>query len=62
MSLSIRLAATREPAAPVPIVWPGSAHGWIRSAAWLAALVSMFRYPLRHFWRRWREKGKEAER
>lgn len=41
-------------AAPVLIVWLGAAHGWLWSLAGLAAFVSMFRRPLRHFWSKMR--------
>ena len=41
-------------AAPVLIVWLGHDYGWIASAGALAAFVSMFRNPLRYYWRKWR--------
>jgi hypothetical protein len=41
-------------AAPVIIVWIGAAHGWWWSVAGLLGFVSMFRNPLRYFWKRWR--------
>ena len=41
-------------AAPVLIVWLGVEHGWLAGAGALAAFVSMFRNPLRYFWRKWR--------
>ena len=41
-------------AAPVLIVFLALQHGWIAGLAALMALVSMFRNPLRYFWRRWR--------
>jgi len=47
-------------AAPVLIVWLGYVHGWIWSVAGLAALLSMFRYPLHHFWRKWRGQDEKA--
>lgn len=40
--------------APVLIVWLGLEHGWGWSVAGLLAFLSMFRNPLRHFWRKWR--------
>ena len=40
--------------APVLIVWIGYEHGWIFAALGLFAFVSMFRNPLRYFWRKWR--------
>ncbi len=41
-------------AAPVLIVWLGFDYGWIASAGALAAFLSMFRNPLRYYWRKWR--------
>ena len=41
-------------AAPLLIGWIWAAHGWIAGLAALAAFVSMFRNPLRYFWRKWR--------
>jgi len=38
--------------APVLIGWLWVAFGWIAGLAALAAFVSMFRNPLRYFWRR----------
>ena len=38
-------------AAPVLIVFLGYQHGWIAGAGALAAFMSMFRNPLRYFWR-----------
>ena len=46
-------------AAPVLIVFLGYQHGWIAGAGALAAFMSMFRNPLRYFWRKWR--GLESE-
>ena len=46
-------------AAPFLIAYLGIQHGWIAGVAALAAFVSMFRNPLRYFWRRWR--GLETE-
>lgn len=40
--------------APVLIAWIWVAHGWIAGLLALAAFVSMFRNPLRYFWRKWR--------
>lgn len=40
--------------APVLIVWLGLDFGWIASAGALAALLSMFRNPIRYYWRKWR--------
>ncbi len=39
-------------AAPVLIVWIGSAHGWLWALPALAAFLSMFRRPLLYFARR----------
>ena len=41
-------------AAPVLIIWLGYDFGWIASLGALAAFVSMFRNPLRYYWRKWR--------
>lgn len=42
--------------APVLLVWLGLVHGlWIVLAG-LAAVVSMFRLPLRHLWSRLRQR------
>lgn len=46
-------------AAPVLIGVLGYQHGWIASIGALAAVVSMFRKPLRYYWRKWR--GLETE-
>ncbi|MFT5342453.1 MAG: putative acyltransferase [Paracoccaceae bacterium] len=40
--------------APVLIGYLGSLYGWIAGIGALAAFLSMFRKPLRHFWRKWR--------
>lgn len=40
--------------APVLIVWLGLVHGWIFGLVALGGFVSMFRNPLRYFWRRFR--------
>ena len=45
--------------APVVIVWIGIAHGWLWGALALAGFVSMFRNPLRYFWRL--AKGERSE-
>lgn len=44
-------------AAPVLIVWLGLDHGWLVAGLATAGFVSMFRNPLRYFWRKWRGKG-----
>ncbi|WP_170608080.1 DUF2484 family protein [Ruegeria arenilitoris] len=43
--------------APALILWLGFDFGWFVSALALAAFVSMFRYPLRYFWRKWSGRG-----
>lgn len=45
--------------APLVIAAIAWQHGWIAGLAALAAFVSMFRKPLRYFWRKWR--GLETE-
>ena len=40
--------------APVLIVWLGVQHGWIFALVAFGGFVSMFRNPLRYFWRKWR--------
>lgn len=40
-------------AAPVLIYLLGQEFGWIAGVAAAAAFVSMFRNPLRYFWRKW---------
>ncbi|MDA7425247.1 DUF2484 family protein [Thalassococcus lentus] len=42
--------------APLLILWIGFAHGWLWTALGLFAFVSMYRNPLRYFWRRFRGK------
>ena len=46
-------------AAPLLIVFIGYSHGPLAGVGALAAFVSMFRNPLRYFWRKWR--GLESE-
>jgi len=46
-------------AAPLLIIWLGLDFGWIASLGALAAFVSMFRNPIRFYWRKWR--GLETE-
>ncbi|MEX0279826.1 MAG: DUF2484 family protein [Arenibacterium sp.] len=46
-------------AAPILIVFIGYSHGLLTGVGALAAFVSMFRNPLRYFWRKWR--GLESE-
>lgn len=45
--------------APVLIIWLGYAHGWWLSLAATLAFVSMFRNPLRYFYRR--ARGEHVE-
>lgn len=45
--------------APLLIIYMGYELGWIASVVALAAFVSMYRNPLRHFWRKWRGRGTE---
>lgn len=39
--------------APVLVVWLGYVHGWFWSVAAFAGFVSMFRNPIRYYWRKW---------
>ncbi len=39
-------------AAPFLLAYIGYQHGWVLTAIGLFALVSMFRNPLRYFWKR----------
>ncbi len=39
--------------APALIVWLGYDYGWFISALAFAAFVSMFRNPIRYYWRKW---------
>jgi hypothetical protein len=45
--------------APVLILWLGLEHGWAFALAALAGFVSMFRNPIRYFWRKWRGENVE---
>ena len=40
--------------APFLIVFIGYSHGFLAGVGALAAFVSIFRNPLRYFWRKWR--------
>jgi len=40
--------------APALIIWIGYDFGWLFSLGALAAFLSMFRNPLRYYWRKWR--------
>ena len=46
-------------AAPVLILWLGYDYGWWLSVAAALAFVSMYRNPLRYFWKR--ATGQEVE-
>ncbi len=46
-------------AAPILILWLGYDYGWWVSVLGLGAFVSMFRNPLRYFWRR--ARGEKVE-
>jgi len=59
MRLQMIPGLTLLAAAPALIIWIGWEYGWIAGLASLAAFISMFRYPLRYFWRKWR--GLETE-
>ena len=39
--------------APVLIVWLGYDHGWFWSVFAFGGFVSMFRNPIRYYWRKW---------
>jgi Protein of unknown function (DUF2484) len=41
-------------AAPLLIAWLAYDYGWIAGIGALAAFVSMFRNPIRYYWRKWR--------
>jgi len=45
--------------APALIVWLGYDFGWFFSVLAFAAFASMFRKPIRYYWRRW--TGQEVE-
>ncbi len=45
--------------APALIVWLGYDFGWFFAVLAFAAFASMFRNPIRHYWRRW--KGQEVD-
>jgi Protein of unknown function (DUF2484) len=40
-------------AAPALIIWLGADFGWLVGVGALAAFVSMFRNPIRFYWRKW---------
>ena len=48
--------------APILIIWLGYTHGWWVSVLAAIAFVSMFRNPLRYFWRRARGEDVEVPR
>ncbi|MGR3615369.1 MAG: DUF2484 family protein [Paracoccaceae bacterium] len=41
-------------AAPMLIIWLGFEQGWIIALAATFGFLSMFRNPLRYFWKKWR--------
>ncbi|WP_282168824.1 DUF2484 family protein [Ruegeria atlantica] len=45
--------------APALIVWLGHDFGWFFSVLAFVAFASMFRNPIRYYWRRW--TGQEVE-
>lgn len=47
-------------AVPLVIVFLGYQHGWVWTVPALLAFVSMFRNPLRYFWRKWRGFAEES--
>ncbi|UWR04114.1 DUF2484 family protein [Ruegeria conchae] len=42
--------------APVLIFWLGHDYGWLIGVLALAAFASMFRNPIRYYWRKWTDK------
>ncbi len=48
-------------AAPGLMIWLGYDRGWIWSGVAALAFISMFRNPLRYFWRKWRGAGGTAQ-
>ncbi len=40
--------------APLLILFLGYQHGWLWIIPALLAFLSMYRHPLRYFWRKWR--------
>jgi hypothetical protein len=48
--------------APVLIIWAALVHGWWIAVVGVLAFVSMFRNPLRYFWRRARGECPEIPR
>lgn len=46
--------------APVLIVWLGYDYGWFWSLVGFAGFASMFRNPIRYYWRKW-VRGEVAE-
>lgn len=45
--------------APLIILFLGYQHGWIWILSGLLAFLSMYRNPLRYFWRKWRGQNVE---
>ena len=48
-------------AAPGVIAGLGYQHGWIWVLPAGLAFLSMYRNPLRHFWRKWRDEQKDRQ-
>ncbi|MDJ0823005.1 MAG: DUF2484 family protein [Paracoccaceae bacterium] len=46
--------------APPLILWIGLQHGWLWTAFGVFAFLSMFRNPLRYFWKRARGQNPEV--
>jgi len=44
-------------AAPALIIWLGLDFGWLVGIGALAAFLSMFRNPIRYYWRKWSGRG-----
>ena len=43
------------------IAWLWYENGWVIGLAGLAGFLSMFRNPLRYFWRKWRNNGTASQ-
>ena len=46
--------------APLVILFIGYQHGWLLILPAILAFVSMYRNPLRYFWRKWRGQPTET--
>lgn len=58
MRLQFRPGMVLLVAAPVLIIWLGLDFGWLVGIGALAAFLSMFRNPIRYYWRKW--SGRET--